>query len=152
MINIFILSRTIGRQCKGRLGTLHVTGMWEIAQVIGGDPDKDVAVLELQAPPEKLAELKPVAVGSSANLMVGQRVYAIGNPFGLDHTLTQARTHHSSLCNAVLPITQGCCAIALMNLQAAPRLQITGQTGHGCSPASGCVTVAFHMLQVFQIV
>lgn len=60
-------------------------------QVIGGDPDKDVAVLELQAPPEKLAELKPVAVGSSANLMVGQRVYAIGNPFGLDHTLTQAR-------------------------------------------------------------
>ena len=60
-------------------------------QVIGGDPDKDVAVLELQAPPEKLAELKPVAVGSSANLMVGQRVFAIGNPFGLDHTLTQAR-------------------------------------------------------------
>ncbi|KAK9846296.1 hypothetical protein WJX81_001127 [Elliptochloris bilobata] len=59
------------------------------ARVIGGDPDKDVAVLELQAPPEKLAELKPVAVGSSANLMVGQRVYAIGNPFGLDHTLTQ---------------------------------------------------------------
>lgn len=66
---------------------------WTIVdmQVIGGDPDKDVAVLELQAPPEKLAELKPVAVGSSANLMVGQRVYAIGNPFGLDHTLTQAR-------------------------------------------------------------
>ena len=60
-------------------------------QVIGGDPDKDVAVLVLQAPPEKLAELKPVAVGSSANLMVGQRVFAIGNPFGLDHTLTQAR-------------------------------------------------------------
>ena len=66
------------------------------AQVIGGDPDKDVAVLELQAPPEKLAELKPVALGSSANLMVGQRVFAIGNPFGLDHTLTQARAVHGS--------------------------------------------------------
>ena len=76
-----------------------------VAQVIGGDPDKDVAVLELQAPPEKLAELKPVAVGSSANLMVGQRVYAIGNPFGLDHTLTQARTHCRSLRTAEVPCT-----------------------------------------------
>lgn len=87
-----------------------------VAQVIGGDPDKDVAVLELQAPPEKLAELKPVAVGSSANLMVGQRVYAIGNPFGLDHTLTQARTHHSSPWNAASSSTRGCCTLALVNL------------------------------------
>ena len=77
------------------------------AQVIGGDPDKDVAVLELQAPPEKLAELKPVAVGSSANLMVGQRVYAIGNPFGLDHTLTQARARATAASRPRFPATGG---------------------------------------------
>ncbi|CAL5218990.1 g745 [Coccomyxa viridis] len=59
------------------------------AKVIGGDPDKDIAVLQLQAPEEKLAELKPISIGTSTNLQVGQKVYAIGNPFGLDHTLTQ---------------------------------------------------------------
>lgn len=58
-------------------------------QFIGGDADKDIAVLQLQAPPEKLEELRPVQLGTSTNLMVGQKVYAIGNPFGLDHTLTQ---------------------------------------------------------------
>lgn len=51
-------------------------------QVIGGDPDKDVAVLQLQCPPEKLKDLKPVELGTSANLLVGQKVFAIGNPFG----------------------------------------------------------------------
>lgn len=60
-------------------------------QVIGGDPDKDIAVLQLQCPAEKLADLKPVELGTSANLLVGQKVFAIGNPFGLDHTLTQVR-------------------------------------------------------------
>ncbi|EIE22079.1 trypsin-like serine protease, partial [Coccomyxa subellipsoidea C-169] len=54
-----------------------------------GDPDKDIAVLQLQAPEEKLRELRPVTLGTSTNLLVGQKVYAIGNPFGLDHTLTQ---------------------------------------------------------------
>lgn len=42
--------------------------------MIGGDPDKDIAVLQLEAPQEKLKELKPIAVGSSANLQVGQKV------------------------------------------------------------------------------
>jgi S1-C subfamily serine protease len=60
------------------------------AKVVGGDQDKDVAVLQLlDMPPEKMRELKPVRLGTSSTLMVGQRVYAIGNPFGLDHTLTQ---------------------------------------------------------------
>ncbi|KAK9820272.1 hypothetical protein WJX72_008397 [[Myrmecia] bisecta] len=59
------------------------------ATLVGGDPDKDVAVLQLQAPPEKLRELKPVSLGNSSRLLVGQKVFAIGNPFGLDHTLTQ---------------------------------------------------------------
>jgi S1-C subfamily serine protease len=48
-------------------------------------PDQDVAVLRIQAPKNAL---KPLAIGTSADLQVGQRVFAIGNPFGLDQTLT----------------------------------------------------------------
>eukprot|EP00741_Cyanophora_paradoxa_P017194 tig00020960_g16606.t1 len=55
------------------------------AQLVGFDQDKDVAVLSIEAPERAL---KAVPVGRSDNLLVGQRVYAIGNPFGLDHTLT----------------------------------------------------------------
>ncbi|KAK9117136.1 hypothetical protein Sjap_016083 [Stephania japonica] len=55
------------------------------AQVVGYDQDKDVALLRISAPKEKL---RPIPVGVSADLLVGQKVYAIGNPFGLDHTLT----------------------------------------------------------------
>ncbi|TXG54662.1 hypothetical protein EZV62_019918 [Acer yangbiense] len=55
------------------------------ARVVGYDQDKDVAVLRIEAPKEKL---KPIPIGISADLLVGQKVYAIGNPFGLDHTLT----------------------------------------------------------------
>ncbi|KAK7271675.1 hypothetical protein RJT34_27766 [Clitoria ternatea] len=55
------------------------------AKVVGFDQDKDVAVLRVDAPKDKL---RPIPVGVSADLLVGQKVYAIGNPFGLDHTLT----------------------------------------------------------------
>jgi len=55
------------------------------AQVIGSAEDQDLAVLLLQDPPRRLA---PIRIGTSADLEVGQKVYAIGNPFGLDHTLT----------------------------------------------------------------
>ena len=55
------------------------------AKVIGAAPQKDLAVLEIEAP---AAELEPIEVGGSANLLVGQRVLAIGSPFGLDQTLT----------------------------------------------------------------
>ncbi|CAJ2665407.1 unnamed protein product [Trifolium pratense] len=55
------------------------------AKVVGFDQDKDVAVLRVDAPKEKL---RPIPVGVSADLLVGQKVFAIGNPFGLDHTLT----------------------------------------------------------------
>ncbi len=58
-------------------------------QLIGGDPDKDIAVLQLECETSKIEELKPISLGQSSNLLVGQKVYAIGNPFGLDHTLTQ---------------------------------------------------------------
>uniref|UniRef100_A0A1J3EVL1 Protease Do-like 1, chloroplastic n=2 Tax=Noccaea caerulescens TaxID=107243 RepID=A0A1J3EVL1_NOCCA len=55
------------------------------AKVVGFDQDKDVAVLRIDAPKDKL---RPIPVGVSADLLVGQKVFAIGNPFGLDHTLT----------------------------------------------------------------
>ncbi|KAL0377427.1 UNVERIFIED_CONTAM: Protease Do-like 1, chloroplastic [Sesamum radiatum] len=55
------------------------------AKVVGFDADKDVAVLKIDAPKDKL---RPIPIGVSADLLVGQKVYAIGNPFGLDHTLT----------------------------------------------------------------
>jgi S1-C subfamily serine protease len=55
------------------------------AELVGAFPDRDLAVLRIEAPKDKLP---PIAVGSSRDLMVGQRVYAIGNPFGLDQTLT----------------------------------------------------------------
>ena len=54
-------------------------------KLVGGDPETDVAVLKINAPPEKLF---PVAFGSSSNLLVGQRVFAIGNPFGFERTMS----------------------------------------------------------------
>jgi S1-C subfamily serine protease len=48
-------------------------------------PDKDLAVLYIDAPKEKL---RPIVFGTSADLKVGQKTFAIGNPFGLDQTLT----------------------------------------------------------------
>lgn len=56
------------------------------ATLVGVDPDRDLAVLRIVAPREKLT---PVPMGSSRDLLVGQTVYAIGNPFGLDQTLTR---------------------------------------------------------------
>ncbi len=55
------------------------------ASLVGAFPDRDLAVLRIEAPK---AKLPPIALGSSRDLLVGQRVYAIGNPFGLDQTLT----------------------------------------------------------------
>lgn len=55
------------------------------AKIVGRAPSKDLAVLRIRAPRSRL---RPIRVGRSGNLRVGQRVYAIGNPFGLDRTLT----------------------------------------------------------------
>ncbi|MGN6110741.1 MAG: S1C family serine protease [Kofleriaceae bacterium] len=55
------------------------------AKIVGTAPDKDLAVLRIEAPPSKLL---PLPLGTSADLRVGQKVLAIGNPFGLDQTLT----------------------------------------------------------------
>lgn len=55
------------------------------ATLVGAFPDRDLAVLKIDLP---AAKAPPIAVGSSRDLVVGQKVYAIGNPFGLDQTLT----------------------------------------------------------------
>jgi S1-C subfamily serine protease len=55
------------------------------AQLVGRSPANDLAVLKIDAPPEKL---RPILVGSSHDLQVGQMTFAIGDPFGLDETLT----------------------------------------------------------------
>lgn len=55
------------------------------ARLVGYEPSKDIAVLKTDAP---AGELRPVPIGRSDDLQVGQKVYAIGNPFGFDQTLT----------------------------------------------------------------
>jgi S1-C subfamily serine protease len=64
--------------------TLSDRTSWN-AKVVGVAPDKDLAVLRIDAPASRLV---PLTLGRSADLVVGQRVLAVGNPFGLDHTLT----------------------------------------------------------------
>jgi len=56
------------------------------ADLVGAFPDRDLAVLRIDAPASRLP---PIPLGRSRDLQVGQQVYAIGNPFGLDRTLTR---------------------------------------------------------------
>jgi S1-C subfamily serine protease len=58
--------------------------VWD-ARLVGFAPDKDLAVLKIDAPASKLY---PIPIGTSKDLQVGQKAYAIGNPFGFDHSLT----------------------------------------------------------------
>ncbi|HMV53050.1 MAG TPA: trypsin-like peptidase domain-containing protein [Rhodocyclaceae bacterium] len=55
------------------------------AELVGASPENDLAVLRVKVPEKRPA---PIPLGSSRDLLVGQRVLAIGNPFGFDHTLT----------------------------------------------------------------
>jgi S1-C subfamily serine protease len=64
--------------------TLADHSSWK-AVLVGAAPDRDIAVLQISAPAEKL---QPLSIGESKDLLVGQKVFAIGNPFGLDQTLT----------------------------------------------------------------
>jgi len=56
------------------------------AKVVGVEPNRDLAVLLLKEKPSM--PLKPIKMGRSFDLVVGQKAIAIGNPFGLDHTMT----------------------------------------------------------------
>ncbi len=72
------------RGASGAKVTLSDRSTWD-ASLVGTAVDKDIAVLRIQAPAAKLEALPR---GTSSNLLVGQHVLAIGNPFGLDHTLS----------------------------------------------------------------
>ena len=63
--------------------TLHNRKKYR-ATIVGTDRSHDLAVIQIKAP-----DLQPMVLGDSTNLQVGQKVYAIGNPFGLSGTLTR---------------------------------------------------------------
>src|ERR1700720_3513377 len=63
--------------------TLHDRKKYK-ATIVGTDKSHDLAIVQIKAP-----NLQPMTLGDSTNLQVGQKVYAIGNPFGLAGTLTQ---------------------------------------------------------------
>ncbi len=69
--------------------------------LIGSAPNYDLAVLRIVAP---ASELPAITIGESHNLQVGQKVFAIGNPFGLDQTLT---TGIISALGRQLPLPNG---------------------------------------------
>jgi S1-C subfamily serine protease len=71
------------------------------AYLVGTYPRRDIAVLKIDAPKSKL---HPVTLGSSKNLQVGQSVYAIGNPYGLDWTMTKGII---SALNRKIPSSDG---------------------------------------------
>src|SRR5208282_2051070 len=63
--------------------TLHNRKKYK-ATIVGTDRSHDLAVIQIKAP-----DIQPMTLGDSTNLQVGQKVYAIGNPFGLSGTLTR---------------------------------------------------------------
>lgn len=85
------------------------------ARVVGVDQVKDIAVLKLALPRQKVEALRPVSLASSSQLRIGQSSYAIGNPFGLDHTLTQVQD-----CGVTLQLHDGQWAAASHSLWALP--------------------------------
>ena len=70
-----------------RASEIHVTlvsGKEYEAELVGSDPGSDLAILKIE--PEE--SLRPAELGTSSDLMIGETVIAIGNPFGLSHTVT----------------------------------------------------------------
>ncbi|MGA7810827.1 S1C family serine protease [Bradyrhizobium sp.] len=68
-----------------QIGVRLTSGEFVAARVVGTAPNYDLAVLQLERP---TSPLRPIAVGRSADLQVGQSAFAIGNPYGLEQTLT----------------------------------------------------------------
>jgi S1-C subfamily serine protease len=82
-------------------------------RLVGRDPSSDVAVLRINAPAESLF---PIRFGDSSRLKVGQRVFALGNPFGLDRTLT---TGIVSSLNRTLPVRNSRSIKSIIQIDAA---------------------------------
>ncbi|MCC9607187.1 trypsin-like peptidase domain-containing protein [Blastopirellula sp. JC732] len=83
------------------------------AELVGQDPVNDIAVLKIDVPADLLV---PVELGDSSNLRVGQKAFAIGNPFGLERTMTIGII--SSL-NRMLPSRSGRTMKAIIQIDAA---------------------------------
>lgn len=92
--------------------TLHDGNSYE-ARLVGQDPVSDIAVLKIDAPAETLF---PLSIGDSSRLRVGQKIYAIGNPFGLERTMT---TGIISSLNRSLPSRTGRLMKQIIQLDAA---------------------------------
>ncbi|HEX2906042.1 MAG TPA: trypsin-like peptidase domain-containing protein [Phototrophicaceae bacterium] len=131
------------------LTVLLATGESLTAQVVGSDRYYDVAVLKIDAP---AGTLTPLEVGDSSGLRVGQMVVAIGNPFGLDRTLTtgvvsalgrQLETDSGALLGQVIQtdaaINPGNSGGPLLN----PRGQVVGINTAINSPSGGSVGIGF---------
>jgi S1-C subfamily serine protease len=119
------------------------------AKLIGSDPDNDLAVIKIDAPKEKL---KVISMGDSKNLRIGQKVLAIGNPFGLQRTLTTGiisslgRTIRSEVGNLIEDVIQTDAAINPGN-SGGPLLnsegEIVGINSAIISPSGGSVGIGF---------
>ncbi|MCR9291516.1 MAG: trypsin-like peptidase domain-containing protein [bacterium] len=83
------------------------------AVLVGQDPDTDIAILKIEAPEDQLI---PIEWGDSAGLRVGQRIYAIGNPFGLERTMS---TGMISSLNRQIPSQERRTMRALIQIDAA---------------------------------
>jgi S1-C subfamily serine protease len=81
--NYHVVSGAVGNNDRIRVTLADRTT--HPAHLVGVAPDNDIAVLQLEDPPSKIV---PLRIGASHDLQVGQKVLAIGNPFGLDQTLT----------------------------------------------------------------
>jgi S1-C subfamily serine protease len=128
--------------------TLADGSKWQ-TKLIGSDPDSDLAVIKIDAPKEKL---KVIAMGDSKNLKIGQKVLAIGNPFGLERTLTTGiisslgRTIRSESGTLMEDIIQTDAAInpgnsggPLLNSEA----EVIGINSAIISPSGGSVGIGF---------
>jgi len=119
------------------------------AKLIGSDPDNDLAVIKIEAPREKL---KVVPMGDSKSLRIGQKVLAIGNPFGLQRTLTTGivsslgRTIRSEVGTLIEDVIQTDAAINPGN-SGGPLLnsegEIVGINSAIISPTGGSVGIGF---------
>ena len=119
------------------------------AKLIGSDPDNDLAVIKIDAPKEKL---KLISMGDSKTLRIGQKVLAIGNPFGLQRTLTTGivsslgRTIRSEVGNLIEDVIQTDAAINPGN-SGGPLLnsdgEIVGINSAIISPSGGSVGIGF---------
>jgi S1-C subfamily serine protease len=119
------------------------------AKLIGSDPDNDLAVIKIEAPKEKL---KVISMGDSKSLRIGQKVLAIGNPFGLQRTLTTGiisslgRTIRSEVGTLIEDVIQTDAAINPGN-SGGPLLnsdgEIVGINSAIISPTGGSVGIGF---------